>query len=208
MSEDGIARRSKALEIDNILAATNHLIAIDNVDAAGLAGIAAADIFDMRGPYQEGAELMQRILALPALDTHIELKLTWRLGHFMSRSGRWDESMQTFQKLLDKAIALGETEEEAFVRGQIGEMLHWVGRTEEAHTSIEKSTKLFEDLGNFYGLAQANRSLGGVHREEGNLDQAKLYFEKSLAISREYEYPLIEAGALRELSEGCVYRHG
>ena len=103
-----------------------------------------------------------------------------RLGHILSRVGRLDEAQETFEKVLELAVADKSWEGIAYI--DLGNIYRIRGEITQAEEYHQKALKIFEALDRKEGLANVYTNLGTIYQTSGELDRAEEYYRKGLEI--------------------------
>jgi tetratricopeptide (TPR) repeat protein len=94
------------------------------------------------------------------------------IGNQSAYMGQYQKALETHWEALQLAEALNYTAGRAQAIGGQGLVLNYMGRNEEALTSLRKSLALFEQLGDKVEQVRSLNRIGVAHMELGEIDRA------------------------------------
>lgn len=106
-------------------------------------------------------------------------------------------------ELLDFINAKALREQKADVLLLLGRIEHVFGENSKASNHFGTSLKIYEDLKNVRGQANAINNLGVSYRKVYNLDEAKKYYERSIALAETVRDTVLMAQVLANI--GNIY---
>jgi predicted ATPase/class 3 adenylate cyclase/DNA-binding CsgD family transcriptional regulator len=133
-------------------------------------------------------------------------RLVGALGWFWYFSGHLSEARYWLDSMLKQHTRL-PTAIRAKMLFAAGAQAFYHGDYTKAHTLLEESVMLWQELGDIRGLAYAECTLGRVSLFEGDLARALSYAEKSVALSRDLGDKWAIGVALN-LAGNVLWRHG
>ena len=140
----------------------------------------------MGGYFDEGRRWLEGILAedsgAPAFRGKALEGLSW-LSHLQGDLDRAEAVAEEGLKL--SAEAGVETSTDAALRGTLGDVLFSRGEHERAKGLIEESIRLYQEIGDRWGVAWSLGGLGNLASDQGDYERAKELYEEGLTLSRE-----------------------
>jgi predicted ATPase len=134
----------------------------------------------------EGRAQLERALALPDGERHANDRAIAlaRAGDLARRCGDFETSRVRFEASLALCQLLGNRQEEAWVRTELGCLA--LARTEyaSAHTSLSRGRSIAQEIDDQAGVAHSQLLLARVAHHTGNSDEARHLASASLAIYR------------------------
>ncbi len=118
-------------------------------------------------------------------------------GQNFAASGEYDSALVCFFKALPHFVATKNTLNEAFVLGNIGDVLMQKGDLAKAKNYLNRSVRKSEQIGNKFSLCNNFCSLGKLYSKLNDNDSAMLTLLKGLALAREI--------SLKETEKECCY---
>jgi tetratricopeptide (TPR) repeat protein len=103
------------------------------------------------------------------------------LGTLYSRTRDYDQALSHTQKALNLYRALRNREGEARALLDLANIFRLRRNIQEAKSSAELALQLFASLENQFGVLEATKRLGDAYFSEGELKQARQYYEHVLA---------------------------
>lgn len=101
------------------------------------------------------------------------------LGGAFQRQGRFEESVEVFERSATIEEQIGNQRGEAMVLNSLGGVFHRQGRFSDAEKAYERSARIEEKLENQRGQAMVLNSLGGVYQRQGRFAEAVQAFQQS-----------------------------
>ena len=115
-----------------------------------------------------------------------EVKALWKTGQY-SESSELLATAEEFITAKLKSEHHSFKEREAEISYIKGEFFRFQGELMGAFTCIEKSRRIFQELGNKTGIGLSLGKLGQIYHTKGNLNEAQDLYLKSLAIHEELD---------------------
>jgi len=171
---------------------------------AGFASICmAASIFDRSLRYHEKSFSMNNALGYEwGRAKNLEL-----LGYYHEWLGSFDTACRRFEEALALFRKIGDTKEELMSLNGLEHCYYYTARYEDAHEVNDRYYEMAERLGDEYAATAAEIYYSQICREQGEIDKALSYAEKSNRRSREHSIwfnycsSLVELG-LNEIEKG------
>jgi tetratricopeptide (TPR) repeat protein len=138
---------------------------------------------ELRGWFQEGADLFQSALALP--DPGLRATSRARVGRFAYRLGRYPEAEAALEAALAEARAASDIVEEAFALNNLGLVALGLGRPAEAREHLRRTLQLVREGGNRWATANALYNLGLTAMALGAYAEARSHFQEALDLYQE-----------------------
>ncbi|KPL02140.1 MAG: hypothetical protein AMJ90_06635 [candidate division Zixibacteria bacterium SM23_73_2] len=119
-------------------------------------------------------------------DANIKLamQMAGALGRYWYVRGHWSEGRGLLTEVLGRPDAFGRTEARARALAWAGWLAYWQSDFKQAHSLLEESLSIRQELGDSLRIAETLNNLGAVAMQLGNYDRSRQYHEKSLAIRR------------------------
>src|SRR5262249_31462387 len=130
----------------------------------------------------------------------LQIEARYRLAQAHFAVGDFEQAVALFRQTIEAGIAGGVRLVncrfdrprplgvprffEAWPHAWLGLALGHLGRFEEAAHHAEKAMRIAESADHLHTLIESYGALGGVHLERGELDRARLAFERGLALVR------------------------
>jgi adenylate cyclase len=124
---------------------------------------------------------------LPLLAGTEQVPVMLKLGQVLELTGEWDAARQLYQQALQIAEAALDQPAQASCRAAIGDLLRKHSLYEEAYTWLELAREAFEEVGDLAGMGQVLHSEGTLAAQQGELETARSFYERSLAIRRQLD---------------------
>ena len=191
-------RRQLKAEVENLVAATERGIAAGWAEAAAGACLALLAVLRLTGPFEQGAQLAGRVLALDGLGED--------RGRFIHQIGLWNEAfghMEEAAARYTQALAIhrevGNRRFEGNLLGNLGSVHMNQGRLEEAAAHYSQALTIHREVGNrrFEGIVLGY--LGILNVQQGRIEEAAIHYTQSLAMAREVGYSRGEGVMLANL---------
>jgi len=186
-------------DLDNLVAACRHAIALDDVPSAVGALEGAWAALYLRGPFRVGLELAERVRGMSACAGPWAARVQRVLGRALRAAGRLAEAGACFESLLNAASAMGDRALASRVLSCLGDLHNHAGRIEKARATLDESLALARELGLRDVEAEVLCGRGNLSENLGDLDEARGYYEAALVVSREAGERRWEGGSLGNL---------
>ncbi len=213
------AAEGRGAELDNLITACRRAAATGDGDAAAAALGGAWAALKLRGPFEKGIELGERVGAIPGLDGRAaarahatladalvacgEAVIAEGLGLWFEYEGRTPEARAQFAAAMQIARELGDPDSECRAINGLGSIAIAEGRIEEARAHYERALDLARATGDRRMQGNLLGNLGIVHTEAGRLDEAVAWSEQALALARAIGHRVLESNTLCNL--GLMY---
>jgi predicted ATPase/tRNA A-37 threonylcarbamoyl transferase component Bud32 len=194
-----LGQRAEALE--NLVAAVQGALDCGDVEAAANAALAAAEIFDLRGPFSTGEALLERVLwhhEPPRPES--ARRLTLSLGRMLWRQGRMEEAQRALESVCED-VSAGRLRAPAL--GYLGMLLGDRGEVERAAQLLQEALGGLPRDAHEQALFMLNAAL--LRAEHGQVEQALLGYEAALARARAQENLRIEGLARANIATTHYY---
>jgi tetratricopeptide (TPR) repeat protein/class 3 adenylate cyclase len=103
--------------------------------------------------------------------------VSFEKAKLLEHIGNWNEALLEFAKAQNLAESCGKEFLAINAALDYGELLHNRGSMEQAITVLEKALQKSEKLNYLRGIVGANGRLGVLHKDQGNIDTAKMHLE-------------------------------
>ena len=133
---------------------------------------------------QQALDLYDK-LAARTNDAEEKSQLLIRRGEILQLVGRWDDAETCFQQANYEATTTGSLLLKGHSCNAIGTLLMLKGEYLEAKKYLESGASFFEQIVDYQGIMNSYGKLGNLYFRQGEYDNAKDYFVKSIAIGRE-----------------------
>jgi predicted ATPase/class 3 adenylate cyclase len=178
-------RRELALDIDNLVAACRRAARRNDAEVAVSTYRAAAEVFDLQGPFRLAVELGAAMLALPGADAPQRGIVLLASGRAVRRIGRTDDAASQVEAALTAARESGREVDETTALLALGILRHEQGRSTEGLGLLKAGIALAQRIGHRRLEGDGLDKLGCIDAPQGRLDEARTSFESALAIQRE-----------------------
>jgi DNA-binding SARP family transcriptional activator/tetratricopeptide (TPR) repeat protein len=131
-------------------------------------------------------------------------KLALTMQQFFQRQGYWHDWATTMHTALGAALAVGDRAAQAHVRRSLAGAYHFLGRQDEALAELERTRKLFTELGYAAEHSYVHSNFGTVLASQGHYDQAIGHYRRAYDLYRITRHEKGQAAAL----EGIGRCHG
>ncbi len=181
--EGGVSqRRAVELERENLVTGTRTALAAEALETAARCALGAASIFELRGPFQEGAAILDEVCG--RLSGPLRGRVLTRAACLAWKEGQVERAQAHYEEALTMHRAAGDREGEGRATGEFG-LLQWEqGRVDAARAHLEQALSIHREVDDPRGEALALGSLGKLHLEQGRVDEALEHWERALALHR------------------------
>ena len=117
--------------------------------------------------------------------------------------GDFNEAMKLYKSSLKKAE---QNEDKVYIAGSlrgIGMVYSGLEKYEEHFKYVNKSRKIFQDIGNNYGIAITTHDIGNYYSKKGDFEEAINCYQQALSIYKELD----EIGYVTLITLGFCYHH-
>jgi tetratricopeptide (TPR) repeat protein len=126
-------------------------------------------------------------------------RLAWTLFSYLSRAGHWRDLVDIARLGLEAAALAGDRGAEALGHRLLGSALTKVERYDESEAELKRSLRLYEELGDATGEAQALQDLGWLMEFLGRHREGVGYELRAMELARAAGHEAIYANALNAL---------
>lgn len=178
----GGAARLLALhaERDNLLAAARR----GPAEAAANAAVAAWELTELHGPFDEGERLLSLVLDRDDLSEHQRLRLMERRAEALRLMGRLQAARIELESCVGFRQSRGERQAEGRARGRLSRVLRDQGLIEAAREQNDLALALARAAGDRDGEATELAEQGLLARTSGQPDQARRAYDAALLLFR------------------------
>lgn len=167
--------RSWAQDLDNLLGAVEVGLAEDMEEDAAFCAVAAAEFIEMRGPFNRGIVLLERLVK-PEIDAEIDGRVELQLARLRWRAGEPDAAIEQLESILERAPKRYDALH-AEVKMYLGILL---GETSKEQRALELLSASFINTQLSVRLrAVAGFNLAILEQHRGNLDSARALHEEA-----------------------------
>jgi len=198
--DGGARRRALALELDNLVVASQR--AVERGDGASAAGAyrVAWEVLELHGPIALGAELGLQVLELDALDAQLRVAVGVTHGRALRSCGRMAEAAAALDRALALARASGDREGEADALRHRGIVHREQGQMDDALVHYQRALELRREANDAPSQAALLNHIGIVHAEQGRMGEARTHFEQAIAAHRALGDRMAQGVALNNLA--------
>jgi len=181
-----------------------------HAEAAPLLYQAAQRSFAL-GLYREATSLIQDYLdaaeqsGASKVKSIVQLDLYFKLGKCYEQTGRLDDSLKAYQKLLELGANKRETTAELEALTCLGRVQIKLGDYQTALGTYNKCIEIAEGKNLTNAAGKAYNNLGALYFSKGDLEKAQHYFEKSIEAKQKEEteygqaYTLMNLGIIADM---------
>jgi len=181
-----------------------------HAEAAPLLYQAAQKSFAL-GLYREATSLIQDYLdaaeqsGASKVNSIVHLDLYFKLGKCYEQTGRLDESLKAYEKLLELSANKKEPTAELEALTCLGRVQIRLGDYKNALDTYNKCIEIAERKNLINAAGKAYNDLGVLHFQKGELNEAQYYFEKSIRAKENEEsqygnaYTLMNLGIIADM---------
>ena len=193
-------------ELDNLLCAHRHSLALGDLEHAGQVALHAAFALLGRAPAQLSCALLEPTIARlsdAALPPHLQqlrLRLEERLALVYRDQGRTQDAIRLLEQLQAAWTAHDKPASRVSVLGELGMMHQRTGRPAEAQAALDEALRLARAAGlTEYEGGMLERQ-GALLISAGRLPEAEPYYRQALAIARAHGFRKLEGSVLGNLA--------
>ena len=180
-AEDPAARFDRVeAEHDNLRAAITWCISAGDAQSALRFGSALWRFWEQRGFVREGADQLERILAMPGAKSHDQLRATvaYAAGVLADAAGRYDTARRRFGENLGSARAASDQWGIANSLNNLGIVALRQGDHEAARTFYTESLSIWRQLGHRHAIALSLNNLGNVADLQKDYERAGTLYRR------------------------------
>jgi predicted ATPase/Tfp pilus assembly protein PilF len=182
-ARDGAGRRRHLeRELDNLLAACDRACQRPDGEVAAGSALAAWAVMEVRGPFLQGARLLEGAAALTSTR---RLELLRQAGNASRQAGQGEHAQALLQEVLQQSQHSHDAAMEGLALGNLAAVLLEHGRHAEAVESFERALVIYREAGLRRAEARALGNLGVLLKGRGQIAEASDHYERSLLIARE-----------------------
>jgi predicted ATPase/class 3 adenylate cyclase len=137
---------------------------------------------------------------LPLLPSTEQVPILRKLGEVEQLVGRWEKAESYYEQAISLAEQLNDRPAQAWCEVAMGRLLWRQSQYTEALNQLEHARIVFEQLDNQAGVGQVWHEEGLLAAVQGNLEKARLFWRKSLAIRQELDDKVNIAHMLNNLA--------
>jgi len=197
-----------AAEAENLRAAMAHKQRQGDLRGTAEFGAALSRMWQIRGPYREGAERL-RVAAEAAHalgDRPLLARLLSDQAMLLILQGEASRAAPLASDALGLYRQEGDRSGEARALNLLGTAADVMGSLDEARTRLEECLDIRRSMGDELGTATVLNNLALVRRKQGRADEAERMLRESLDICRRHGIPQRAAVALSNLAEIAAER--
>jgi predicted ATPase len=181
----GIARaRRYQADISNLVAATNHGMALSESAIAARACRAAVHVLQRTGPLITAMDLVEAVLAFPDLAAAHRSRMLIEQGWIWMGTRRHGESRGRFEAALSLATAIQDTHATCKALTCLATVLHEDGETARSQDLYQEALVLFRRVGDRRGESIVLGSLGTIDKHRGCSADARARYNEALSLAR------------------------
>lgn len=215
-------RRALADDLDDLVAAARRAVARGDASVAAGAANAAWSVFELRGPFRLGLELLEAARSVAPDAIELAASHAWALrcagqldralavvsslppdhlraqvirGAVLQDQGRPAEAQRWHEAALANARQVGDRRSEGVVLVNLAVVSHQQGRPDDARTLTEQALAAHREIGNMRVEAMTLNNLGHMLLRRQLRDEARRCYERALALHRQVGNRAGEASA-------------
>jgi predicted ATPase/class 3 adenylate cyclase/Tfp pilus assembly protein PilF len=178
------ATEGHCADLDNLMTACRHAEALGDAESAAGALEGAWAALNLRGPFEAGAELAERVCAMPGLTDRAAAHARATLADALVTCGRPGQAHALYQQAISAARAVADARCEAQIADRLGLLLEYEGKTDQARAQYDAAMRIATALGEPDLQCRAYNGLGGVAFAEGRMAEASSHYECALTLAR------------------------
>jgi len=198
-------RRTRALALDNLVAAFRRAVGRGDVETMTSTYRAAWEVLEVRGPMALGIELGSQLPALSSNDDDLLVAGHLARARALWRTGQTGAAADLLEAIIALTSQNGSRRREGVARTMLGSILHRTGRAAEARTHFDRALLLHREVGNRGGEAQVLSNLGNIDVDQARFDESKARYVAALDVFRTIGDTSERAPTLGNLANVCVY---
>lgn len=137
---------------------------------------------------------------LPLLSDEDKVEVMRKLGEVEQLVGRWEEAKNHYEQAVSLAQRHNNASAQGWCEVAMGRLLWRQSQYTDALTRLERARVIFEELGDQAGVGQVWHEEGLVAAVQGNLEEARMLWRRSLKIRQELDDTLNIAHSLNNLA--------
>jgi DNA-binding SARP family transcriptional activator len=159
------------------------------------------------GNHRQAVELANHALVEggPGVAAPVKARLLQNLGSVLARSGRAQEALPHLEEAVE--VLGGDVTSKAAALCELGNVLCEVQEYGRASVALEDAKRLYEQIGDLRGTAEASSQLAIISMELGDGETAISLYTAALQISRDLDYRRGQAVNLANLAN-ALYTQG
>ena len=173
-------RKALSLELENFLTG----IDVNIPEASAHCALAAAEVFQIQGPYSDGVSLLEAALQLP-LGSEIQERLHRHAAKLMHLAGRFEHATANYEAALVLSIESGNKHGQAMALGGLAWLQRENSQITEALENSEKALSIARLVKDKRTEGTTLGNLGLLHYERGRNSEALDCYNQALAIAQE-----------------------
>jgi predicted ATPase/Flp pilus assembly protein TadD len=197
--------RTRALALDNLVAAFRRAAGRGDVDTMASTYRAAWEVLEVRGPMAVGIELGSQLPELSSNDGDLLVAAHLARARALWRTGQTGAAADLLEAIIALTSQNGNRRREGVARTMLGNILHRTGKIAEARTQLDRALLLHREVGNCRGEAQVLSNLGNIDVDQGRFDESKAQYVAALDVYRTIGDTGVRAPTLGNLANVCVY---
>ena len=188
-------KKTLAMELENCLQGASVVSFEQEPETAALCALAAAEVFQFRGPYSDGIRHLETALT-HSLDRVLEARLQCLLARLYHMAGRFEEAIATYRKALQTARLVVNRQAEGQILGGIAHLQRENGKLEQCLENATESLNIAREVGDQGTVSTALGKLGLLYYERGLHTKALKHYEDGLQVAREIGHETHEGVSL------------
>jgi ATP/maltotriose-dependent transcriptional regulator MalT len=154
------------------------------------------------GRYGEALKKLEEALSIARdiRDRYAVERILYNIAVVSFFTGNLDSSENYFRDILPRLSRSGDRFREALTLGWLGMIYRIRFKTRESLEALDRSSKIFLDLGAAHSLAIAYREVASTHFIAGNVVDAIDYLERASALIDQNSYPHLAVGIKLDMS--------
>jgi predicted ATPase/DNA-binding winged helix-turn-helix (wHTH) protein len=204
-NEEMQRRRTRALALDNLVAAFRRAAGRGDVETMVSTYRAAWEVLEVQGPMAVGIELGSQFPELSSNDGDLLVAGHLARARALWRTGQTGAAADLLKAIIALSSQNGNRRREGVARTMLGSILHRTGKIAEARTQLDRALLLHRDVANRRGEAQVLTNLGNINVDQGRFDEGKAQYVAALDVYRTFGDTSARAPTLGNLANACVY---
>ncbi|HEY2559263.1 MAG TPA: tetratricopeptide repeat protein [Caldimonas sp.] len=200
LGQEGVRyRRALALELDNLVTASERAIARHDPQIAAKAFLGAWAVFETQGPFNAAAALGGSVMSLEDLTPHHRALVGLATSSALRTLGRIEEAQALLADALKVARQSVNLLDEPLALHQLAVVIQRYGDPAQAYSRFEAALALYEQLDDRAHQGVLLADLANLQMEQGQTAEARVSYERALSLHREVGNPAAGAVALGNL---------